>query len=184
MLSIRQIYQKDYPTGKKVFYKYMSDKYYEIHTERKINGWSFSVTEERFTVPFGKKFEEEIFEPYKEGSEVYLADLNGEEAAIMVVQKMEWNNTLLIHDLYVDDRFKRNRLGRSLIEVAKKRATELGVRSITLETQTSNYPAIQFYLKNGFELIGFNLNSYSNEDAKKNEVRIEMGYIVEKPQIL
>lgn len=179
MLNVRQIYQKNYPTGKKVFYKYISEKYYKIRTERKVNDWNFALIEERFTVPFVKKIEEEIFEPYKEGSEFYLADLSGEEAAIMVIQQMEWNNTLLIHDLYVDDRFKKNGIGRSLIEVAKKRAIELGVRAITLETQTSNYPAIQFYLKNGFELIGFNLLSYSNEDVKKNEVRIEMGYLLE-----
>ena len=62
----------------------------------------------------------------------------------MVVQKMEWNNTLLIHDLYVDSQFKNKGIGSKLIEVAKKRANELGVRSITLETQTSNYPPSNF----------------------------------------
>ncbi|MDW0116512.1 GNAT family N-acetyltransferase [Sporosarcina thermotolerans] len=176
MLTVRQIYQKDYPNGKKVFYKYTSEKYYNIHIDRNDNGWNFSLTEERFACPFVKEIQEEIFEPYKEGSEYYLAKLHDEEVAIMVVQQMEWNNTLLIHDLYVDDRYKKNGIGRILMEVAKKRATELCVRSIILETQTSNYPAIQFYLKNGFELIGFNSISYSNEDVKKNEVRIEMGY--------
>ncbi|MEO4052994.1 GNAT family N-acetyltransferase [Solibacillus sp. CAU 1738] len=179
MLTVRQIFSKDYPSGKKVFYKYTSEKYYELHIERKDKGWNFSLIEERFVAPFVKKLEEEIFEPYKEGSEFYLAELNGVESAIMVIQKMEWNNTLLIHDLYVDDRLKKNGIGRSLIEVAKKRATELGVRSITLETQTSNYPAVQFYLKNGFELVGFNTISYTNEDVNNNEVRIEMAYLIE-----
>nr|WP_225650338.1 GNAT family N-acetyltransferase [Mesobacillus subterraneus] len=136
------------------------------------------MAEERFEFPFVKRFEEEIFEPYKEGSEVYLAEFGEEEAAVMVIQHMEWNNTLLIHDLYVDDRFKKKGIGRSLIEVAKKRAAELGVRAINLETQTSNYPAIQFYMKSGFDLIGFNTISYSNEDVVKKEVRIEMGYIL------
>ncbi|WP_332649536.1 GNAT family N-acetyltransferase [Lysinibacillus sp. 54212] len=179
MLTVRQIYQKDYPKGKKAVYKYTSEKYYEISMPRRDNGWNISLVEERFAAPFVKELEEEIFEQYKEGSEVYLADHKGEEAAIMVIQKMDWNNTLLIHDLYVDDRFKKNGIGRCLIEVAKKRAIELGVRSIILETQTSNYPAIQFYLKNGFELIGFNSISYTNEDIKNNEVCIEMGYKLE-----
>lgn len=70
-------------------------------------------------------------------------------------------------------------IGTRLIDLAKTRATELGIRAIMLETQTSNYPAIQFYLKNGFKLVGFNSISYSNEDVKKNEVRLEMGYILE-----
>lgn len=146
MLTIRQIYQKDYPTGKQVFYNYTSDKYYEIHMETNHNGWRFSLTE---------------------------------GAGIMVIQHMKWNNTLLIHNLYVDKQFKRKGIGSALFEIAKKRARELGVRMITLETQTSNYPAIQFYLKNGFQFIGLNLNSYSNEDIKKKEVRIEMGYLIE-----
>ena len=117
---------------------------------------------------------EEVFEPYKEGSEFYLAELNGEEAAIMVIQKMEWNNTLLIHDLYVGERFKRTGIGKELLELAKKRAAELGVRSIVLETQTSNFPAIQFYINSGFEVMGLNTISYSNEDVENKEVRIEM----------
>ena len=106
----------------KVRYTYTSDKYYEVRSERVDLGWHFSLSEKEFSVPFTKGIEEEIFEPYKEGSEVYLAEMNGEEAAIMVIQKMEWNNTVLIHDLYVDFRYKNKRIGRTLIEIAKKRA--------------------------------------------------------------
>ena len=137
------------------------------------------MNEKKFVEPFVKEIDEEIFEPYKEGSEVYLAHMNGEEAAIMVIQKMEWNNTLLIHDLYVDVLHKNKGIGRTLIEIAKSRAMELGIRAITLETQTSNYPAIQFYLKNGFELVGFNKISYTNQDVRNNEVRIEMALLLE-----
>ncbi|MCM3196926.1 hypothetical protein [Priestia megaterium] len=56
MLTIRQIHQKNYFTGEKVFYEYTSEKYYDTHIERKDNDWNFSLTEERFTVPFEKKF--------------------------------------------------------------------------------------------------------------------------------
>ncbi|CAM5209048.1 Acetyltransferase (GNAT) family protein OS=Ureibacillus acetophenoni OX=614649 GN=SAMN05877842_11531 PE=4 SV=1 [Ureibacillus acetophenoni] len=179
MLSIRQIYKEDYPAGKKVSFQYTSEKYYEILSERTENGWIFSLQEERFETPFVKNLEEEIFETYKEGSEVYVAEIDGQEAAIIVIQKMEWNNTLLVHDLYVRPEFKKMGVGSSLIELAKKRAVELGVRLLTLETQTSNYPAIQFYLKNGFEIIGWNTMSYTNEDVKNHEVRLEMGYLIE-----
>lgn len=180
MLSIRQIFQKDYPTGKKVLYKYKSEKYFETHVEITENGWNFSLAERTFSDTFYKNAEDEIFESYKEGSEVYVAELENEEAAILVMQHMEWNNTLLIHDLYVDYRFQKSGIGSRLMELAKKRAREIGVRAITLETQTSNYPAIQFYMKNGFELNGLNTISYTNEDVKKNEVRVELGYIVRR----
>ena len=179
MLTIRKIKTKDYPTGKKVRYTYTSEKYYEVSSEKVDVGWHFSLNEKNFVEPFVKEMDEEIFEPYKEGSEVYLAHINGEESAIMVIQKMEWNNMLLIHDLYVDVQHKNKGIGRTLIEIAKKRAMGLGIRAITLETQTSNYPAIQFYLKNGFELVGFNKISYTNQDVRNKEVRIEMALLLE-----
>lgn len=178
MLTIKRIYKEDYPTGKKVMFSYTSEKYYQILSEKIDNGWSFSLEEESFDTPFVKELEEEIFEEYKEGSEAYMAVLDGKEAAVMVIQEMGWNNTLLIHDLYVGSQFQKHGIGRSLIDVAKKRAVELGVRAIVLETQTSNYSAIQFYLKNGFEIVGLNTISYSNEDVNKNEVRLEMAYIL------
>jgi ribosomal protein S18 acetylase RimI-like enzyme len=46
---------------------------------------------------------------------------------------------------------------------------------VILETQTCNENAIAFYKKNGFEIIGFDLYAYSNDDPEKHEIRIEMG---------
>lgn len=178
MVTIRRIDQKNYPMGKQVSYHYSSEKFYKVQMDARSNGWNISLTEDVFEVPFEKNLEEEIFDSHKEGSEVYVSEHDGEETGIIVIQHMEWNNTLLIHDLYIDKRFKRKGIGSALITVAQKRAREMGVRMIVLETQTSNYPAIQFYLKEGFQMIGFNLNSYSNEDVKNNEVRLEMGYII------
>jgi ribosomal protein S18 acetylase RimI-like enzyme len=179
MVNIRRIDPKNYPFGKQVFYQYTSEKYYDVQVETCMNGWNFSLREQVFEIPFEKNLEEEIFDSHKEGSEVYVSEHNGEESGIIVMQHMEWNRTLLIHNLYVAQQFKRKGIGSALLAVAQKRAHELGVRMITLETQTSNYPAIQFYLKNGFQLIGLNVNSYSNEDLKKKEVRIEMGLLLE-----
>ena len=39
MLTIRQIYQEDYPGGKKVSYQYSSEKYYEVGVDRKDDGY-------------------------------------------------------------------------------------------------------------------------------------------------
>lgn len=54
-------------------------------------------------------------------------------------------------------------------------AVESGARMAILETQTCNVNAINFYRKHGFELIVFDLYSYSNDDPERHEVRIEMG---------
>ena len=42
-----------------------------------------------------------------------------------------------------------------------------------LETQSCNDPAIRFYRKHGFALIGFDLTAYSETDVEKREVRLE-----------
>lgn len=179
MLTIRQIDRKHYPTGKQVFYRYTSEKYYDIEIEKHQQGWNFSLTEKDFDRPFEKNLEEELFDAHNKEADVFVCEINGQECGVIALQKMEWNNTLLIHNLYVELQFKRQGIGTALFAFAKKHAHEMGVRMITLETQTCNYPAIQFYLKNGFQLVGLNLASYSNEDRKNKEVRIEMGYFMD-----
>lgn len=54
-------------------------------------------------------------------------------------------------------------------------AKESHARMLVLETQSCNEKAIAFYKKHGFEVIGFDLCAYSNEDLERCEVRIEMG---------
>lgn len=177
-MNIRQIYAHEYPQGKQVVYTYSSDRYYDVQVIKEASEWTISLTEAIHVTPFEKHQKEEIFESYKEGSEVYVAEVDGQEAAVVVIQYMEWNKTLLIHDLYVDRAFKKQGIGSQLMERVKKRAKELGARAVTLETQSSNYPAIQFYVKNGFEIIGISTISYTNSDVQNKEVRIEMGFIV------
>lgn len=53
-------------------------------------------------------------------------------------------------------------------------------REIILETQSCNYKAIEFYIKNGFIINGIDLSCYSNDDIKKKEVRLELVYKIIK----
>jgi ribosomal protein S18 acetylase RimI-like enzyme len=57
------------------------------------------------------------------------------------------------------------------IEIARQK----GARMLVLETQSCNASAIKFYVKQGFDLIGFDMAAYSNEDVKRREVRLELG---------
>ena len=66
-------------------------------------------------------------------------------------------------------------MGKAELDVILSEAKGSGARMVVLETQTCNENAIAFYKKNGFEIIGFDLYSYSNDDPEKHEIRIEMG---------
>lgn len=68
-------------------------------------------------------------------------------------------------------------LGTLLMNAISDAAKASGARMSVLETQSCNENAIAFYRKNGFEIIGFDLYSYSNTDPERHEIRIEMGKI-------
>ena len=74
--------------------------------------------------------------------------------------------------------FRGHGLGAAFLERAKADACQAGARMIVLETQSCNVPAIRFYLKQGFQLIGFDLASYTNDDRQRREVRLEFGLIM------
>lgn len=54
-------------------------------------------------------------------------------------------------------------------------ARKKGARMVVLETQSWNVRAIDFYIKNGFELIGLDTNAYSNKDIENKDVGLELG---------
>jgi ribosomal protein S18 acetylase RimI-like enzyme len=48
------------------------------------------------------------------------------------------------------------------------------MRSIVLETQTTNVPAIAFYRACGYALQGIDLSFYGNDDLQRGEVAVFM----------
>jgi hypothetical protein len=46
---------------------------------------------------------------------------------------------------------------------------------LVLKTQFYNVPAIKFYLNYGFQLIGFDSATYTNDDITRKELRLEFG---------
>ena len=80
-----------------------------------------------------------------------------------------------IWELLVKEEFRRNGIGTLLVDHAVKLSRKRRAKMLVVETQSCNVPAIDFYPKNGFELIGFDVAAYSNEDIKRKEVRLEFG---------
>ncbi|MDO8672204.1 MAG: GNAT family N-acetyltransferase, partial [Dehalococcoidia bacterium] len=61
---------------------------------------------------------------------------------------------------------KRRRLGSgtALIQEAKRWSRVRRMRALAVETDTRNYPAINFFQKSGFAFCGFNDSYHSNKD--------------------
>ncbi len=75
--------------------------------------------------------------------------------------------------------FQRRGIGRALLAVAKAQAQRERRRAIILETQSCNVAAIDFYLHQGFSLIGLDTCCYTNTDIQRKEVRLEFGYFLQ-----
>lgn len=80
-----------------------------------------------------------------------------------------------VWEFLVKKEFRRRGIGAALMKHAVEVAKQKGARMLVLETQSCDVPAIGFYLKQGFDLVGFDLAAYSNEDIERKEVRLEFG---------
>ena len=93
----------------------------------------------------------------------------------------EWSNRLLITELFVGEEIRGQGYGKKLIDLAKAITIQKKYRVLMLETQSSNVNAVDFYLHEGFTLIGFDSCCYTNRDMERREVRFNMGWFPDQP---
>jgi ribosomal protein S18 acetylase RimI-like enzyme len=70
----------------------------------------------------------------------------------------------LIQDIVVSQQFRRHRIGSRLLAVARRWAKEHKAQQLLVETQTKNYPAIEFLQSQGLRFCGFNDQYFRNRD--------------------
>lgn len=72
-----------------------------------------------------------------------------------------------ISDVAVFPQYRRNGIGKTLIETLCRLAGEMGAESVSLEVRPSNHAAISLYSSMGFEEVGLRKNFYRapEEDA-------------------
>lgn len=138
-------------------------------------GWSFELSLKNLPQPLKKTSTSTLFSPVVENAKVFIYTLNDQIVGHLQTGHQSWNNRLRIWDLSIDPSAKRRGIGSALMNQAVTEARAIGARMIVLETQSCNVPAIQFYLKQGFKLIGFDLAHYSNQDIAQKEFRMEFG---------
>lgn len=93
--------------------------------------------------------------------------------AWIIIDQREWNNSLYIENLLVNENYRGKGLGKKLLDCAKAEMIRRKARLLELETQNTNAPAIGFYQSQGFTITGFNLKLY---DGLKDEFAIYMTY--------
>lgn len=104
----------------------------------------------------------------------YVALADGQVAGVVLLNVEEWRSVARIEDIIVGRQFRRYGIGSLLLNCASDWARNRGCWAIVLETQNVNYPAIQFYLRNGLEVWSINQHFYP-PGLTEHEVAIFMG---------
>ncbi|MDN3691816.1 GNAT family N-acetyltransferase [Chryseobacterium tructae] len=82
----------------------------------------------------------------------------------IICEHRTWNNSFYIENILINEEYRRQGIGIMLIKNAIKEARKLNCRVIELETQNTNYPAIQFYRRMGFNMTGINTRLYDQSE--------------------
>ena len=173
-IKIRRM-DKDSLKDRKTTFSYGSPGHYKVNIGKEGDGWTISLRREMFDKPFVKCNENDVtVQDYKGDSEIFFAFIDGEETGQLQIELQDFSKSMRVWDIDVWPSFRRMGVGTALIEKCMERARESGARRIVLETQSSNLPAINFYRKMGFDLIGLDGSHYHNDDMERGEVRLEM----------
>lgn len=90
----------------------------------------------------------------------YIALVDDQVAGYALLHLESWHSITHIRDFVVGRQFRRYGIGSLLLNCAADWARNQNCRAILLETQGMNYPAIQFYFHNGFEIWSLNRHFY------------------------
>lgn len=77
-----------------------------------------------------------------------------------------------VWNLLIDERYRQRGIGTELIKRARDFARANDCRAITVETQATNWPALNFYVKMGFQICGLDDHLYTNEDLERKQVAL------------
>ena len=160
-----------------------NDSYYDLEiTPLDHDGCTVSMVRkaaeaEIVHTPEEYDFPDSLYQDHWEKAEAYgVVGDDGRLRACIEVCPEEWSNRLMVTELWVSEELRGKGVGKRLMDRAKEIAVRQKRRALILETQSCNVNAIGFYLRQGFELIGFDTCCYTNDDIGRREVRINHGY--------
>jgi GNAT superfamily N-acetyltransferase len=191
-IDVRAVHISDAPALHQLDYSFETDRIYTLHVQNRLvqndenssNGdriaFAFELVETHVDPPLYKDFREydttladvEARLRSIEGGYVALAD--GQVAGGILLRVEEWRSVARVVDITVGHQYRRYGVGSLLLNCAADWARKRGCWAIVLETQNINYPAIQFYLRNGLEVWSINQHFYP-PGPFAHEVAIFMG---------
>lgn len=164
--------------------RYTAEEYFDVAVEKDKRGYRIGIQKCKCKEPVSHypeehDFPDRLYQAHWEGACAWGIVEEGKRLlACIETCPEEWSNRLIVTELWVHEKLRRQGIGHALMAIAKEQAVLEHRRAVILETQSCNVGAISFYEQEGFELIGFDSCCYSNEDRERREVRLDMGYFL------
>ncbi len=193
-IEVRALRVEDAPALFDLGYDFETDRIYTLRIrECLLNGQreggneatdrtalSFELVETPIDPPLYKNYfeghtsVEEIEERVRQAKGGYVALADGAVAGGVLLDIEKWRSVVQIQEINIGRHYRRYGIGSLLLKCASDWARERDCWAITLETQNTNYPAIQFYLRNGLEVWGIHRHFYP-PGPFAHEIAIVMG---------
>jgi ribosomal protein S18 acetylase RimI-like enzyme len=161
--------------GYELKFEYTTTHYYDAVVSESADSLGVTFKKKAFEEPVSKVFIDKLYPTHWDNAEAYGIFNDGTLVACIEIWHEEWSNRLRITELWVDAPYRRQGMGKALMDFSKEKAKELGCRAMMLETQSCNESAIAFYRAQGLSFFGFDRSCYGNHDVENREVRLELG---------
>ncbi|MDE6551198.1 MAG: GNAT family N-acetyltransferase [Clostridia bacterium] len=173
-----KLLSKEKYEGYKLDFSYVSQYYYDLQVDSLVGEYRAKLIKKKFNKPFinPDRGVDWLYADYWQGAEAYGIEVDGELIGVIELFYEEWSTRCRVTELWLKKDYRRQGIGTKLMNFAKKRAGEMNCRLLILETQTSNADAVAFYIAQGFNVIGYDVTCYGDQDATRGEVRLELGY--------
>lgn len=104
----------------------------------------------------------------------HVAEVQGRVVGLVILLIHGLGDAGEVTDLAVHLPFRRRSIGSALLDRALEFARTQRLRAIWVEPQNDNADAIEFYLRLGFRLSGFNDRTFSYQDDEPQHVTLFM----------
>src|SRR5512145_802951 len=142
---------------------FTTDRIYRV-TQNKL---SFRLAEEKVSVPLHKTYGSVLdqIDEIHAMEHVVVAQLDDHVVGLVAADFASWNRRARVWHIYVSPGIRRKGVGSALIESVLSFAQRMRARCLWVETQSINYPAIQFYRHMGFQICGLDTYLYDPEGS-------------------
>ena len=147
---------------------FTTDRIYDVRS----TDLSFSLVETPVAPAWRKDYGLAELDAVPAHDYVAVAEVDEIAVGVAAIRLETWNRRAVLEHLYIDAAHRTRGLGRALIDDVAREARERRARCLWLATQNTNYGAIQFYQRLGFQCCGLDTMLYDSPESLAGEIAV------------